>query len=68
MSSHVHSLPIAPTSFVPAQVLCALCAEDLGMANSAFTKLALSSGFKTPLINFVRSFCFNFQFCAQLYF
>ncbi len=30
------------------------------MANSAFTKLALSSGFKTPLINFVRSFCFNF--------
>jgi hypothetical protein len=45
-------------------VLCALCAEDLGMANSALTKLALSTGFKTPLINFVRGFCFNFKCCA----
>ena len=61
----MHPLPIAPTSFAPPQVLCALCAEDLGMANSAFTKLALASGFKTPLINFVRGFCFKFLFFVR---
>jgi hypothetical protein len=38
-------------------VLCALCCEDLGMANSVFAHLTSSSGLKTPVINFVRIPC-----------
>jgi hypothetical protein len=42
-----------PSILISNQVMCALCAEDLGMANSAFAQLAAPTALKTPLINFV---------------